>query len=229
MNEELEMNNELYHYGVKGMKWGVRHDPERQGIRDAKKNYKKANRQYGKDYDRAYNYSARHPISQHIKKSPTYEESNKRWEKAYDSAVASNKAKANLKAEKKKYKENKAARNIKRMDEKITERAEEEIRNGVVPYKARRKEFHEKKRLYDKNGINPNFQKQYTVTYSYNTGKQFYQQHAVEYKGCLVKDLGGTIKNNGKTIDFDDGELVAYEVLNNHGSVALDEFYGRKR
>ncbi len=31
------MNNELYHHGVKGMKWGVRHDPQRS---TAKKAYK---------------------------------------------------------------------------------------------------------------------------------------------------------------------------------------------
>lgn len=40
-------NNELYHYGVKGMHWGVRHDPER-ASRDIQ-NYKTAKAQYKAD------------------------------------------------------------------------------------------------------------------------------------------------------------------------------------
>lgn len=92
----------LMHYGVKGMKWGVRHDPERVGrVKSAKANYKAAKKQYSKDFDRAYNYSSRHMISQYIKKSPTYAESNKRWETAMKSAEAVNKAKNKYKTEKK--------------------------------------------------------------------------------------------------------------------------------
>lgn len=83
----------LMHYGVKGMKWGVRHDPERVGrVKTAWSNMRSAQKQANKDYNRAYNYSARHPVSQYFKKSPTYAESNKRWETAQKSAKAYNKA-----------------------------------------------------------------------------------------------------------------------------------------
>lgn len=48
----------LMHHGVKGQKWGVRHDPERSGARQrtlaAKANYKKANKQYNKAYSKWY-------------------------------------------------------------------------------------------------------------------------------------------------------------------------------
>ena len=40
-------NPELYHYGVKGMKWGVRHDPERVGRRRVNAGKKAANKRRG--------------------------------------------------------------------------------------------------------------------------------------------------------------------------------------
>lgn len=89
----------LMHYGVKGMKWGVRHDPERSAQRArnkaAKGQLKAARKQFNKDYNRAYYYSERHPVSQFIKKSPTYAESNRRWDQANSSAKKLNAAKKN--------------------------------------------------------------------------------------------------------------------------------------
>lgn len=89
----------LMHYGVKGMKWGVRHDPERSAQRTrnkaAKSRLNTARKQYNKDFNRAYYYSYRHPVSQYIKKSPTYAESNRRWDKATSSARNLNAAKKN--------------------------------------------------------------------------------------------------------------------------------------
>lgn len=56
----------LMHHGVKGQKWGVRHDPERSAARQrtlkAKANYKAAKKQYSKAYNKWY-YSAYDPRS----------------------------------------------------------------------------------------------------------------------------------------------------------------------
>lgn len=120
MNYRIQKTNELYHYGVKGMKWGVRKDSYASDKRvnslmsesrsadkkakdayseykSAKKTAKAANKEYSKAYDKAYNFSARHPITQHIKKSKNYKKSNDLWGKAYDAGKAANVAKANKK------------------------------------------------------------------------------------------------------------------------------------
>lgn len=78
--------------------YAKKHDP----VRKAKDEYKKANKQYSKDYNRAYGYSARHPITQWHGKNK--KESDSRWHKAYDSATVANKAQENYKKIKKKYK-----------------------------------------------------------------------------------------------------------------------------
>lgn len=56
------MNNELYHHGVKGMKWGIRHDPERSSgtprkytaRQQAKKDLRAAKKAYRKNYNKWY-------------------------------------------------------------------------------------------------------------------------------------------------------------------------------
>lgn len=61
----------LMHHGVKGQKWGVRHDPERSAERrrtlTAKANYKAAKKQYNKSFNKWY-YSAYDPRSTFTKK-----------------------------------------------------------------------------------------------------------------------------------------------------------------
>lgn len=54
----------LEHFGVKGMKWGVRNER----VRSAKSEYKKARKAYNKSYNKAYRNSANHPISQFVSK-----------------------------------------------------------------------------------------------------------------------------------------------------------------
>lgn len=98
MNYIIVYPNELNHYGVKGMKWGVRHDQRYIG---AKQNYRNAKKAYSEAYNKASGFSSRHPITQFIKKSKNYEKSNKLWEDAYNKAEASNKAKKNIKDTKK--------------------------------------------------------------------------------------------------------------------------------
>ena len=62
----------LMHHGIKGMKWGVRHEPERisgaeKNRRKAKENYKNAKKQYSRTYNRWYS-SAYDPRSTFTKK-----------------------------------------------------------------------------------------------------------------------------------------------------------------
>lgn len=95
------MSDYLIHYGVKGMKWGVRKERPYSG---SKRSYKIAKKEYNKSFNRAYNYSSTHPIRQNIKGSKWQKESDKRWGEAIDKAVASNKAREKYRNEKKAYK-----------------------------------------------------------------------------------------------------------------------------
>lgn len=84
------IQNELYHFGVPGMRWGVRKKYQTSEtynkVKNAKQAKKQAYKQYNKDFNKAYYFSEAHPFSQYIKKSKNYAESNKRWEKARNSA-----------------------------------------------------------------------------------------------------------------------------------------------
>lgn len=96
------MSDYLIHYGVKGMKWGVRKQRPYSG---SKRAYRQANREYSKSFNKAANYSSTHLIRQDIKGSKWQKESDRRWRDVFDKADAVNKAKAKYKQEKKAYKE----------------------------------------------------------------------------------------------------------------------------
>lgn len=75
-------DGELYHYGVKGMKWGHRKRPERSDLRkrydSAKSAMRESYKKYSKSFDEAYNksISAYSPVRKHR------ENNAKRWETA---------------------------------------------------------------------------------------------------------------------------------------------------
>ena len=85
-------NDELMHYGRKGMKWGehiygkkypaseTRRQVEssKQNYESSKQNYKTAKRKFDRSYNEAQSYSSRYPVTQYTKKSRR-EESNALW------------------------------------------------------------------------------------------------------------------------------------------------------
>lgn len=93
MNEK-RTNEELMHYGVKGMRWGHRKAlPESdvaRNVRTAKQRYRDANRTYSKSFDKAYNKSiaAYSPLKKHRQANDA------RWDDAFKKGQKAEAAKA---------------------------------------------------------------------------------------------------------------------------------------
>lgn len=112
--------NELYHYGVKGMRWGHRKSypttsagyptkstvgAARVRMKESKKAYKQANKDYNKSFKKAHRYTYNHPIASSIRKKKT----TNLWGDAYEKGNTANKAKDSYKQSKQNYKAEKKA------------------------------------------------------------------------------------------------------------------------
>ena len=108
-------SDELYHFGTKGMRWGVRKYQNSDGsltpaglkrysdsdVSKAKANYKSAKKEYNKSFNKAYNraISGYSPIKKHRQAN------DERWKKVAQDAEKLRSAKSEYKSAKKAYKQ----------------------------------------------------------------------------------------------------------------------------
>ena len=98
MSAYIIHNGELYHHGVKGMKWGVRKFQQKSAELDQKKAaYKKAKKSYNKAYNKAYNRS----LAAYSPSKKQRRANDKRWDDAANEAERLKKAKTDYKSAKK--------------------------------------------------------------------------------------------------------------------------------
>lgn len=132
------MNDELYHYGVKGMRWGHHKSLYNNPVVTSKKRaYEAAKKEYAKSNNKAYKYSRMHPIGQYVSKKKKLE-SNKLGMDVIDKYVAMRNAKKDYKTAKR----NVVKQNVKDYNKSfdksssLSDRADKTTREAKRMYKA---------------------------------------------------------------------------------------------
>lgn len=127
-------NEELYHYGVKGMKWGHRKAPEQssyvKNVKSTKAAYKSAKKDYNKAFNKYY-YKSHQALSLSKKKRAA---NDARFEDAWNKAGTMNEAKAAYKSAKKERKN--AIKSTHRELEKNASFGEKFVYNSATRKKA---------------------------------------------------------------------------------------------
>lgn len=93
----MNRNDELYHHGIKGMKWGHRKAAPMTSIDRARANYKSAK----KAYNRSFSKASKKALSAYSPSKKQRKANDARWDRAINDVKKMNKAKSVYKAEKK--------------------------------------------------------------------------------------------------------------------------------
>ena len=132
------MNDEICHYGVKGMRWGHRKSLyNNPAVTSKKRAYKAAKKEYAKSSDKAYSYSRMHPIGRYVSKKKKLE-SNKLGMDVINKYVAMRNAKKDYKTAKRNVVKQNVKNYNKSLDKSssLSDRADKTTREAKRMYKA---------------------------------------------------------------------------------------------